>query len=229
MEMIPNRLRSFSHIREHNWLNHTLIIEFLNGASAKYSAGSLVDIGCGSKPYKPIFEPYVTRHIGIDVSTSSSDVHMVDIVAEAYKTGLKTASCSTILCTEVLEHLEEPLEAIREMYRILKDQGTVILTVPFFWPIHEAPRDFFRYSEHGLRYLFERERFEIVELTPLTGYIATFAQLSIYFLKRFERGHILRNLGRIFNWVAQTVALKLNRYDKSWDFTTLYGLVARKV
>ena len=107
-------------------------------------------------------------------------------------------------------------------------QGVVILTVPFFWHIHEAPRDFYRYSEYWLRHLFEQAGFEIVEIQPLTGFIVTFSQLSIYFLRRFQRGYLLRTIGRILNWGLQYLALTLNRYDRSTDFTNLYGLVARK-
>jgi hypothetical protein len=115
------------------------------------------------------------------------------------------------------------------MHRILKPRGVIILTVPFFWHVHEEPKDFYRYSEYGLRYLFQKGAFEIVELRPLTGYVATFTQLSIYFFRYFQKGYILRNLGRLLNWGIQHLALKINPYDRSFRFTNLYGLVARKL
>jgi SAM-dependent methyltransferase len=229
MKPIPTRLQKFRHIKAHNWLIHELMISFLSEAAHHYASGALIDIGCGQKPYQSVFAPYVSQHTGVDLADSPHGTLKVDIIGNAYDTNLEDAICDTVLCTEVLEHLEEPQVAVKEMNRILKPGGFVILTVPFFWPIHEAPRDFYRYSEHGLRYLFEQSGFEIVEIRPLSGYIVTFAQMSIYFLRRFQRGLLLRSMGRFFNWVVQHLALKLNRYDKSTDFTNLYGLVAQKI
>lgn len=228
MKLIPKKLIIFPHISEKNWLNHHVIIDFLNEMAPLYASRILVDIGCGKKPYQSIFAPYVSRHIGVDLVESNNITSIVDIIGSAYKTTLQESFCETVLCTEVFEHLEDPLSATREMNRILKNNGIVILTVPFFWPIHDAPRDFYRYSEYGLRYLFENSGFEIVEIRPLTGFIVTFLQLSIYFLEGFQRGYILKVFGRFFNWGLQHLALKLNKYDKSTAFTNIYGLVARK-
>lgn len=197
--------------------------------ASKHAFGIMVDIGCSKKPYQSIFAPYVSQHIGVDLADSPHGTSMVDVIGSAYNTNLKDSSCDVVLCTEVLEHLEEPLTAVKEMNRILKHKGIVILTVPFFWHIHEAPRDFYRYSKYGLHYLFEQAGFEIIEIRPLTGYIITFAQLSIYFLKRFQTGYVLQTIGRLFNWGLQHLALKLNRYDRSTNFTNLYGLLARKI
>lgn len=229
MKLIPKKLRPFPQIDEHNWLNHHLIIDFLAEAASKYASGIMADIGCGMKPYQCIFTPYTTRHIGVDLAPSGHKTSTVDVIGSAYDTNLQELSCDVVLCTEVLEHLEEPLTAVKEMNRILKPKGIVILTAPFFWHIHEAPKDFYRYSEYGLRYLFEQGGFEILEIRPLTGYIATFVQLSIYFLVRFQRGCLLRSAGRFLSYVLQHIALRLNRYDRSTDFTNLYGLVARKI
>ena len=229
MKLIPSNLKRFPQISEHNWLIHQLMIDFLEEAAAKYASHDLVDIGCGQKPYQSIFSPYVTCHIGVDLEESPHGTSAVDIIGSAYNTNLEDSTCDVVLCTEVLEHLEDPLCAIREMNRILRDGGTVILTVPFFWHIHEAPRDFYRYSEYGLRYLFEQGGFEIVELKPLSGYIVTFTQLSIYFFKRFQKGFLLRPIGRVLNWLAQYAAIKLDHFDRSYEFANLYGLVARKI
>ena len=229
MKLIPPRLQAFHHIKEHNWLIHDLMIKYLRKVAGKYANGVLVDIGCGEKPYRSIFSPYVTQHIGVDQYESPHGTQFVDIIGSAYETTLDDAICDVVLCTEVLEHLEEPKVALEEMHRILKPGGIVILTVRFLWPIHEAPRDFYRYAEYGLKYLFEQTGFKILELQPLSGYIVTFAQLSTYFLKRFQRGFLLRTLGRLFNWGLQYFALILNTFDKSTNFTNHYGLVAQKI
>lgn len=229
MKLIPKKLLHFPNVKEHNWLIHLLITNFLTEISTKYVSGSMVDIGCGLKPYKIIFSPYVSQYVGVDLSDSPHGKLNIDVIGSAYNTTLQSSSCDVVLCTEVLEHLEEPVSAVMEINRILKKEGIVILTVPFFWHIHEEPRDFFRYSEYGLRHIFDQTGFEILEIRPLTGYVVTFSQLSIYFLKSFQFGRILGTGRRLFNWGLQHVARRLNRYDRSWDFTNLYGLVARKI
>ena len=64
MRLIPNKLKPFQHISEHNWLIHYLMIDFLIEIAHKYASGIMVDIGCGEKPYQPIFASYVSQHIG---------------------------------------------------------------------------------------------------------------------------------------------------------------------
>ncbi len=226
--LIPRRLRSFAHVSEHNWLVHETMIRFLREVAPKYASGDLLDIGCGLKPYQSIFAPFVSKHIGVDLETSPHGTDRIDLIGSAYATNVAGESCDVVLCSEVLEHLEEPLAAVKEMNRVLNPGGVAIVTVPFFWHIHEEPRDFYRYTEYGLRYLFEQGGFEILEVRPLSGFVVAFTQLTIYYLKRFQRLWILRAPGRLFDWALQRLALLVNRFDRSPNFTIAYGLVARK-
>ncbi len=222
--LIPAHLRDVSSVAEHNFLINGIIVDFLKEIAPQFARGTLVDVGCGEKPYQGIFAPFVERHLGIDIKPGQSGA--VDVIGDAYTTNLPPESCDTLLCTEVLEHLEQPQRAVEEMRRVLKPNGCVILTVPFFWHVHEAPRDFYRYSEFGLRHLFEAAQFEIIELRPLTGFLVTFAQLGIYYARAaFPRA---RGLLRVPFWLVQLAAGALNRVDSSKGFTAIYGLVARR-
>ena len=58
-----------------------------------------------------------------------------------------------IVCSEVLEHLWAPHQAVDNMRASLREGGRLILTVPFVFPIHSAPHDYFRYTRHGLEVL----------------------------------------------------------------------------
>jgi SAM-dependent methyltransferase len=72
-----------------------------------------------------------------------------------------------VLCSEVLEHLPRPDRAIAELRRVLKPQGTLVLTVPFLRRHHAAPHDYFRFTEHGLRRLLEEAHLSVEELRPI--------------------------------------------------------------
>jgi SAM-dependent methyltransferase len=120
-------------------------------------------LGCGSNPYKIYQPPQVAEWIGFDVpGNPEAEIHgygdALPFVEESF---------DTVLCTEVLEHVADPGAVVREMARVLKPGGYVITTTPLYFPIHEAPYDFFRYTPYGLRYLFERAGFKIVELRSM--------------------------------------------------------------
>ncbi len=221
----------FSLTRYHNWLIFRLINPALQASLERYARGRLLDIGCGSKPYKSMVAPHVTEHVGLDHRETQHDTRQVDVFGTAYSMPLEACSFDTILCTDVLEHLEEPRLALAEAYRVLKFGGHAIYTVPFFWHLHEEPRDFFRYTKHGLRYLFESNGFRVLECKALSGYWVTVAQETCYYLTRFRRWGAVNPLWWIVPIIAtliQTVAYIINSVDRSEQFTIEYILVAEK-
>jgi SAM-dependent methyltransferase len=112
-----------------------------------YAKGRLLDVGCGSKPYKQFFA--VDRHIGIDWSNSLQRLE-VEAFATAEKLPFADGVFDSVLCTEVLEHLKHPDIAISEMSRVLKRGGNLIVSVPFIHELHEQPVDFCRFTSFGL-------------------------------------------------------------------------------
>lgn len=103
----------------------------------------------------------------------------------------------------------------------------MLLTAPLFWHLHEEPRDFYRYTKYGLEYLFTTAGFRIIEISPLSGFIVTFCQELCYFLERFRRRFFSRLLSAI-QFLVQFVAYHLDRCDRSYGFTWMYLIVARK-
>lgn len=209
-------------------INHIHDKQFLNYA-VRYLSGSLIDIGCGAKPYKDMLSPIVGEHIGVDHESTFHDKSNVDLFGTAYEIPVDNESFDSAICTAVLEHLEEPEQALRECHRVLKSGGFAIYSMPFIWHLHEEPRDFYRYSKYGLKYLFEKSGFEIVEIKPLSGFWVTFGQLFVYNLFRFNRGPlkyipVIPALGL----VIQGLSYILDRIDKSEQWTWMYMVVTRK-
>jgi SAM-dependent methyltransferase len=195
----------------------------------KYLKGRLIDIGCGLKPYIDLLSPYVTAHIGVDHKESLHNISNVDLVGTAYQIPVDDASFDSAICTAVLEHLEEPEQALRECHRVLKSGGVAIYSVPFIWHLHEEPRDYYRFSKYGLAYLFEKVGFEVLELNALSGFWVTFGQLFVYNLYRINRGP-LRWL-RIIDAAGlciQAIAYGLDKIDKTEQWTWMYMMVVRK-
>lgn len=195
----------------------------------KHFSGRLIDIGCGTKPYKNLLPPYLTEHIGVDHKDTLHDKSNIDRFGTAYNIPAEDSEFDCALCTAVLEHLEEPEQALRECHRVLKQGGVAIYSVPFIWHLHEEPRDFYRFSKYGLKYLFEKAGFEIVEIRALSGFWVTFGQLFVYNIYRFNRWP-LKYIPIIpaIGLVIQGISYLLDRLDTTEQWTWMYMVVARK-
>ncbi len=212
-----------------NWLVKYITARELKKLIPLYVKGDLIDIGCGTKPYRNILKEHVTKHIGLDHPQTSQGRSEIDLMGTAYHTGIKSEKFDTAVITAVLEHLEEPESAIRECYRILKKGGHVICAVPFIWHLHEEPRDFFRYSKYGLRHLLRKAGFEIIEMIPLSGFCVTFSQSLVYFLYLFHRGPVkLIPVIPIIGILIQFLGLAFDSIYKAERWTWAYIAVAKK-
>ena len=196
---------------------------------AAHARGRLIDIGCGEKPYATIVGRYVVEHVGVDHATTQHDLRRADVVGSAYELPVADGSFDTALCTAVLEHLEEPESAIRECYRVLAPGGVAIYTAPLFWHLHEEPRDFYRFTKYGLKHLFEKAGFQIIEITPLSGFWVTWGQMLAYYVARANRGPLRRtHLVDAVTLSIQAWAFLLDRLDRPERWTWMYLVVARK-
>lgn len=126
-----------------------------------------LDIGSGGSSYGRYFPNRVT----IDIDPARAP----DIVGDAHALPFGDGEFSSVLCTEVLEHLEDPKVAIGEMFRVTAPGGTLVLTTRFVYPLHDAPRDYWRFTKYGLLKLFEQ--WTIVELLPETRSFSTLGVL----------------------------------------------------
>jgi SAM-dependent methyltransferase len=211
----------------HNRIAYRVMEQVLEYSADRYARGRLLDIGCGSKPWRGLFAAHVDEHIGIDFVPSERNPDAVDIIAGAYDIPLPDENADTLLLTSVLEHLEEPERGIAEAYRLLKPGGHVILTAPFIWWIHEAPRDFFRYSPFGLRHLLEEAGFEVVEVQPLAGAWTTFSLELSYALRRYQKGLASPVVGSVMR-AAQWAGGRWDKVDFQPRFSWSHLAIARR-
>jgi ubiquinone/menaquinone biosynthesis C-methylase UbiE len=138
----------------------------------------LLDLGCGPRPYYEIYAAAVKQSIGADLADSPFPKAGIDIYCSATSIPLENSSVDLILCTEVMHDIPEPRIMLQELNRILKENGTVLLTTPFITPVVDGSYDHYRYTEHGLRYLFNSEGFKIVEISTISDIIG--ATITLY-------------------------------------------------
>lgn len=130
-----------------------------------YLKGHLVDLGCGNVPFYLWYKDYVQQVTCIDWPSTMHRQSHIDIFADLnQELPLASDSVNCVLLTSVLEHIHNPSLLLGEIERILTQDGYLILSVPFFYHLHEQPFDYFRYTSHGLKFLAEQNGFEIVKL-----------------------------------------------------------------
>ncbi len=139
------------------------ILEFLDGWSARLY-GTVVEVGAGDHPYLKGRLKDKCHYIATDCIAGKD----IDIIADARNLidKLGRNCCDFVICTDVLEHTEEPVLVVQQIHGILKQTGTLLLTTPFNYKLHtnEKVKDYWRFSEDGLRKLLSN--FEISEINP---------------------------------------------------------------
>ncbi|MCB8943125.1 MAG: class I SAM-dependent methyltransferase [Ardenticatenaceae bacterium] len=166
-------------------VSNSLILEELINFFKDKAFDTLIDVGCGTKPYEPVYEKSCRRSFGFDVDHSPHNLSKAAFLASAENIPLLSDSADVILCSEVLEHVPEPWQALDEMARIAKPGAWIIITTPFLVSVHEPPYDFYRYTEFGLRHLLNRAGFEVERLVVKNEKIGVFLSQILWFQTKF--------------------------------------------
>lgn len=105
-----------------------------------------------------------------------------DVYADALALPVADGAADVVLLMEVLEHLADDRAALAEAARVLRPGGRLVLTVPFLYPLHDAPHDYRRYTRHALPGLLAAhglapEAFDVIGNPPLV--VAQLANLAL--------------------------------------------------
>ena len=163
-----------------------LIRHEILGSACKFSketVGTVLDFGCGTKPYSYLFK-HCEEYIGLDfvndpISRKGRDV---DVLYDGLSIPFRDCTFDSIVSFEVFEHLPNLEAILEELYRTLKFGGQLFATTPFLFPIHEAPFDFQRLSKWKWKEILEEAGFEEVCILTKPGDFTSIIQLNLMFL-----------------------------------------------
>lgn len=148
---------------------------------------SILDVGAGECQYKRFcthlnyvsqdFNQYTGEGDNVGLQTGTWDVSKIDIISDILSIPVPNEQFDVVLCTEVLEHVPDPIGAINEMNRILKKGGVMIITSPFCSLTHFAPYHFCDgFNKYFYEYHFDRLQYEMLEITANGNYFEYLAQ-----------------------------------------------------
>lgn len=163
-----------------------IVVDELIGSSRRFQR--CLDVGCGDQRYAR-FVP-AEEYIAIDVEESWANRHPTrpDFWFDGRHIPFEDSSFDLILCTEVLEHAEDPGQLVREMSRVLQPGGMLFVTVPSMWGEHETPYDFRRFTSFGVRKLLEQGDFSILTALKEKAGIESWVSLGLSEISHSRRG-----------------------------------------
>lgn len=134
-------------------------------ASLDDFSGLVRDIGAADRWIEQHL-PVGAAYVAVDYPATGRDLYGArpDIFADGAHLPISSASFDGVICLEVLEHVPDPSIVVAEIARVLKRGGRAWLSMPFLYPLHDAPFDFQRYTEYGLRRDIQRAGLEVVAL-----------------------------------------------------------------
>jgi len=205
--------------------------EVLTSVLPKYCHGTVVDLGCGYGKYKGLIEQFSDKYISVDNKSSADQFNNnqtpnLDYVCDVSSTPLLDNYADTVICTEVIEHVPDPFKVMKEISRILKPGGYLILSSGWLTPYHPEPKDYWRFSHEGYEELCNRQNLKIVESHKQGGF---WIVIFFLFFRRLDLKHkkLYLKLIRPINFIYKVVDY-LDNSKKTMD-SIGHLIIAKKV
>jgi len=148
----------------------------------------VLDVGCGTKPYRSFFTPYASGYVGVDRVESP----YADLLGSVEDLPVEASGFEVVLCNQVLEHCDDPVRAVAELRRVTAPGGRVLVSTHGVMAYHPSPTDYWRWTHAGLeKLLLENGDWSSVRVTPASGTTACLGMIaSIYLDLALNRLHV---------------------------------------
>jgi len=143
----------------------------------------VLDVGAGVGPYRSLFAhcEYRAHDFGQEAGTVGSYTAL-DYQSDITSIPVPDESFDVLLCTEVLEHVPEPIKALHEFGRIVRRGGKLLLTAPLRSRLHQEPYHFYAgYTPHWYHKFLPEAGFKIESTEPNRGFFSHFGQESLHY------------------------------------------------
>lgn len=176
----------------------------------------VLDVGAGSGRYRSLFDhcDYYTHDFG-ETPALNGKYTRLDYKSDIISIPVPDNSFDYILCTEVIEHVSEPIKAVEEMSRILKMGGVLFLTAPLGSFLHQEPHHYYGgFTPYWYKKFFSKNGLQIIDLERNKGFFSWFGQESIRFNNLISPRNIesTKFLPRIFLYFLWIITFPFFQY-----------------
>jgi SAM-dependent methyltransferase len=199
------------HRSYYNWSLREPLARWLEEQGRAAAGLRVLDVGCGEKPYLPYFAS-AGEYVGVDIDEGSQ----ADLIGPVERLPVDDASFDLVLCVQVLEHVDDPAAAVRELHRVVRPGGRVLAATHGTYVYHPGPSDHWRWTHTGLARLFEENAdWRSVEVAAGAGTAAAVGLVvGVYVDQVAQRLHAVW-AGRAVNWTINGVSGWLDRRSPS--------------
>lgn len=183
-----------------------------------YLKGKVLNAGCGERDISSLLKrAHATDVDNCDIQTSLPGAFICDLTSIPKP----DSSYDSILCNAVLEHVPDPEGAMNEFHRLLKEDGLVVIAVPFLQPYHPTPFDYRRYTKTGIEQLAEKTGFKVLHIFPVHSLAQTLGWILWAYLD--EHHH---RIAKLLLWVPIYIATRLWQRESNFDIHSANGFQA---
>ncbi len=166
----------------------------------------VLDVGCGQKPYRPLFAPYISSYVGVD----PVDNPQAELRGSVEELPVEDGAFEVVLCNQVLEHCDDPPQAITELHRVTAPGGRLLLSTHGVQVYHPSPVDYWRWTHAGLdKVVRANGDWASVSLSPSSGTTAcVFMLVNMYIdllARRVHAGLLAKPVIAGLNAFAETI------------------------
>lgn len=204
-----------------------------------HTAGTVVDIGCGRMEIARYLVTDNHRYIGLDHPAPVASLYHTrpQVYADAQCLPIRSAAVDVALIVNVLEHLHSPDAGLTEIRRILRVDGVCVAEIPFIYPLHDRPFDYFRWTAPGIEALFRRHGLAVREVVALTQPLESVALMLNLAVSRTIVNALIRRspvalllpFAPLVFLIANTAAFMLSWFSKDDAMPYGYRVVAVKI
>jgi SAM-dependent methyltransferase len=172
----------------YNWLPNHKLMRGIERAR-RHAHGTLLDVGCGSRPFAPLFPGFAERYLGLDLPGSPEFNHgRPDVYGDAGRLPIRSGSVDTVLSLSVFDLVHEPARVLAEMRHVLAPGGVLIVEFVQTVPVYRSSPDLWRFTRLGVEWLLSDAGLEPVEIIALGGLPGYVGSATIGWLNRINRG-----------------------------------------
>ncbi len=196
----------------------------------------LLDAGCGRGEMRHHMARQGAKvdYYGVDLGLGDETwTCRVTAVADLHRLPFADDSMDKAVCSQVLEHVDDPGVVLSQLARVVRPGGRVFLSVPFLWHMHQMPQDRFRFNRCTLEHMFAKVGLVPDEIRPMGGYFTAAAYMASLFPGMVTRrsrvvGMALDRAWKAAEWVTSPVAHALDALDVDPELTIGYFVQATK-